>query len=166
MQGVQLLSEYIGAESTVSTQGQGLVAYSGYMGAGGPAAYSGYMGARGQLLTMGTWGQGVVGTWGRGSSCLQWVHGGRGVQLLAVGTWGGGGGGGAKGLAAYSGYMGARGHGYMEEGVQQLTVDSWGRGSSCLQWVHDGRGSSCIHVHGAGGTATYSAHMGGVGPAA
>ena len=60
MQGVQLLSEYIGAESTVSTQGQGV-----------------------QLLTVGTWGQGVqlltVGTWGAGSSCLQWVHGGKGA---------------------------------------------------------------------------------------
>ena len=42
MQGVQLLSEYIGAESTVSTQGQGsIAAYSGYMGARGPVGYMG-----------------------------------------------------------------------------------------------------------------------------
>ena len=40
---------------------------------------------------MGTWGQGDVGAWGMGSSCLEWVHG-------------------------------ARGHGYMGEGVQLLTV--------------------------------------------
>ena len=99
MQGVQLLSEYIGAESTVSTQGQGPAAYSGYMGAGGPVPYSEYMGARGheymgegvQLLTVGTWGEGGVGAWGGGP-------------------------------VAYSGYMGARGHGYMGEGVQLLTV--------------------------------------------
>ena len=35
---------------------------------------------------------------------------GEGVQLLTVGTCG--------------------------HEVQLLTVDSWGRGSSCLQWVH------------------------------
>ena len=71
--------------------GRGPAAHSGYMGAGGPVAYSGYMGARWrgymgegvQLLTVGTWGQGVVGRWGRGSSCLQLVH--------EVGVCGGGG---------------------------------------------------------------------------
>ena len=72
VQGIQLLSEYIGAESTVSTQGQGvqlltvgtwgqgdLVAYSGYMGGRDPAAYSGYMGEGVQLLIEGTCGQGI-----------------------------------------------------------------------------------------------------------
>ena len=69
VQGVQLLSEYIGAESTVSTHGQGsscLLWVHGGRGAsslqwvhggngawvhegGGPAAYSGYMGARGPV---------------------------------------------------------------------------------------------------------------------
>ena len=44
-------------------------------------------------------------------------------------------------------------------------MDSWGRGSSCLQWVHDGRGSSCIHVHGAGASCLQWVHGGG-GPAA
>ena len=36
---------------------------------------------------------------------------------------------------------------------QSVTVGTWGRGSrgsSCLQWVHEGRGSNSIHVHGAG----------------
>ena len=40
-------------------------------------------------------GQGGMGTWGRGSSCLQLVHEGRHM-------WG-------QCLPAYSGYMGARG---------------------------------------------------------
>ena len=48
---------------------------------------------------------------------------GEGVQLLTVGTWGEGGvGAWGGGPVAYSGYMGARGHGYMGEGVQLLTV--------------------------------------------
>ena len=94
-----------------------LVAYSGYMGGRGPAAYSGYMGARGhgymgeeiQLLTVGTWGQGGMVTWGRGSSCLQLVHevgicGGRGPAANSGYMW-------ARGLAAYSGYMGQGGVG-------------------------------------------------------
>ena len=38
---------------------------------------------------------------------LGWVHGG-------------------KGPIAYDGYMGARGRGYMGEGVQLLTVGAWG----------------------------------------
>ena len=72
----------------MGTWGQGVQLLTvGTWGAGGPAANSGYMRARGrgymgegvQLLTVGTWGQGGVGTWGRGSSCLQWVHGGRGI---------------------------------------------------------------------------------------
>ena len=69
-------------------------AYSGYMGQVGQLL-SGYTGAEVQLLTVGTWGQGgqlLSGYMGaRGSSCLQWVHGSRGVQLLIVGTWGHGG---------------------------------------------------------------------------
>ena len=69
---------------------------------------------------------------------------------------------GARGLAAYSGYMGATGCGYMGEGVQLLTVDSWCRGSSCLQWVHDSRGSSCLHVHEAGASCLQRVHGGGV----
>ena len=63
MQGVQLLSEYIGAESTVSTQGQGSSCLQWVHGGRGPAAYSGYIGAR-------------------GSSCLQWVHEGQGSSCL------------------------------------------------------------------------------------
>ena len=47
VQGVQLLSEYIGAESTVSTQGQGSSCSQWVHGAGSPAAYSGYMVGRG-----------------------------------------------------------------------------------------------------------------------
>ena len=51
------------------------------------------------------------------------------------------------------------------QGGQLLTVDSWGRGSSCLQWVHEGRVQlhTCTWGRGA---ATYSGHMGGGGPAA
>ena len=54
-----------------------------------------------------------MGKWGQGGQLLQWVHGGRGVQLLTVGTWGQG------GLAAYSGCMGARGP------VAYRAVESW-----------------------------------------
>ena len=73
---------------------------------GGPAAYSGYMGQGG----MGTWRRGSSclqlvhegrHMWGQGSTYLQWVRGGQGGQLL-------------------SGYMGA--------GVQLLTVGTWGQG--------------------------------------
>ena len=110
---------------TVVTWGQGgPAAYSGYMGAGGPAAYSGHMGARGLAAYSGYMGA-------RGPVAYSGYMG-------------------AGGPVAYSGHMGARGRGYMREGVQLLTVDSEGWGSSCLQWVHDSRGSSCIHVHGAG----------------
>ena len=87
---------------------------------------------------------------------------------------------GTRGPVAYSGYMGARGRGYMGEGVQLLTVgtcgqevqlltvDSWGRDSSCLQRVRDGRtygaGVQLFTVgtwEGGGGPAAYSGYMGG-----
>ena len=140
-QGGQLLNGYMGTGVqllTVGTWGQGgpaaysgymgargLAAYSGYMGAGGPVAYSGYMGAG---EPVGTWGQGGVGTWGRGSSCLQLVHVGRGSSCL---QW-------THGVGVpvtYSGYMTAgspAAYMYKGEGVQLLTVGTWGRGSSCL----------------------------------
>ena len=66
---------------------------------------------------------------GRGSSCLLWEHGGGGgpaaysryFGTCAGGTWRQG------GLAAYSEWV--------HEGRRM-----WGRGSSCLQWIHVGRG--------------------------
>ena len=61
-----------------------------------------------------------------------YVHG-AGVQLLTVGTW--------AGCPADSGYIRAE-------------------GSSCLQWVHEGRGSNiCASSRGA---ATYSGYVGWV----
>ena len=82
-QGIQLLigacvggpatySEYIGAESTVSTQGQGSSCLQWVHGARGPVAYNGYMGARRPVAYSGYMGAG-------GSSYLQWVHGGKGI---------------------------------------------------------------------------------------
>ena len=68
------------------------------MRAGGPAAYCGNMGQGVQLLIVGTLAhmQGVqlltvstleaestVSTQGQGSSCLQWVHGGRRCSVFA-----------------------------------------------------------------------------------
>ena len=44
----------------------------------------------------------------------------------------------------------------MGAGVQLLTVGTWGQGSSCLQWVHGGKG---VWVHGGGGPAAYSGLM-------
>ena len=83
------------------------------MWAGGPTAYSGFMGVGFQLLT--------VGSWGWGSSCLQWVHGVGGPAAYRGYMW-------AGDPAAHSGYMRAGGSG--------------GRmGSSCL---HEGRGFSCL----------------------
>ena len=89
VQGFQLLSEYIGAKSTVSTQGQGV-----------------------QLLTVGTWGQGGMGTWGRGSSCLQLVHECRRM-------WG-------QGSTCLQWVHGSKG--------ASCLVGTWGQGSSCLLW--------------------------------
>ena len=60
------------------------------MGARGPVAYSEYMGARG------------MSTWVRGSSCLQWVHGGGGPAAYRRYMW-------AGDPAAHSGYMRAGG---------------------------------------------------------
>ena len=77
VQGVQLLSEYIGAESTVSTQGQGSSCSQWVHGGRGSSCLQWVHGGQGvQLLTVGTCGQGgqllTVGTWGKGA----WVHGG------------------------------------------------------------------------------------------
>ena len=78
-----------------------------------------------------------------------------------------------RGLAAYSGYMGAGGasslqwvHGgngaWVHERGGPAAYSGYmggrgrgcmGRGSSCLQWVHGGKGA---WVHGGGGPAAYS----------
>ena len=87
---------------------------------------------------------------GQGSSCLQWtltvgIYMGQEAQLFIVGPWG-----------------------------QGITV--WVHGGIVQRWVHGGRGQSwgptaCsgymkaggpIHVHGAGGAATYSRYVGWV----
>ena len=92
------------------------------MTAGGPAAYM-YM--------------------GQGSSCLQWVHGGGGPAAYRGYMWAGdpaahsgymraGGSGGCMGAGSPAAYMKAGGGGGGGGGGGQLiTVDMWGRRSSC-----------------------------------
>ena len=80
-----------------------------------------------------------------GGSAAYSSHVGEEVQLFIVGTWG-------QGINS----VGTWGH--------SATVGTWGqgavRGSSCLQWVHEDRGS--IHVLWGRGAATYSGYVGWV----